>query len=48
MTDLVHYLLPCGRLGNLLAGGLVERRVAAIFAYRQQVLAEMFRGKGSK
>jgi ligand-binding SRPBCC domain-containing protein len=42
MTDLVHYQLPYGLLGDLLAGRLVERRVAAIFAYRRQVLAELF------
>jgi ligand-binding SRPBCC domain-containing protein len=42
MTDLVHYQLPFGRLGDLLAGGAVARRVAAIFAYRQQVLAQLF------
>jgi ligand-binding SRPBCC domain-containing protein len=42
MTDLVHYQLPFGRLGDLLAGGAVARRVAAIFAYRQQALAQLF------
>jgi ligand-binding SRPBCC domain-containing protein len=42
MTDLVHYQMPFGRLGDLLAGGFVARRVAAIFAYRQQVLAQLF------
>jgi ligand-binding SRPBCC domain-containing protein len=42
MTDLVHYQMPFGRLGDLLAGGVVARRVAAIFAYRQQVLAQLF------
>lgn len=42
MTDLVHYQLPFGRLGDLMAGVLVERRVAAIFAYRRRVLAELF------
>ena len=42
MTDLVHYQVPFGHLGDLLAGALVERRVAAIFAYRRRVLAELF------
>jgi ligand-binding SRPBCC domain-containing protein len=42
MTDLVHFQLPFGILGDLLAGALVERRVAAIFAYRRRVLAELF------
>ncbi len=41
MTDLVHYQLPFGALGDLLAGALVERRVAGIFAYRRQMLAEL-------
>ena len=42
MTDLVHYQLPFGRLGDLLAGSAVARRVVAIFAFRQQVLAQLF------
>ncbi len=42
MTDLVHYQLPFGVIGDLLAGGLVERRVAAIFAWRRKVLVELF------
>ena len=42
MTDLVHYQLPFGRFGELLVGRLVERRVAAIFAYRRQRLEELF------
>jgi len=42
MTDLVHYQLPFGAVGDLLAGGLVERRVARIFAFRRRVLTELF------
>ena len=42
MTDLVHYQLPFGAVGDLLAGGLVERRVTAIFAWRRKVLTELF------
>ena len=42
MTDLVHYQLPFPPLGDLLAGRAVDRRVNAIFAYRQQVLAKLF------
>lgn len=45
MTDLVHYQLPCGALGDLLAGGLVERRVARIFAFRRLALAGLFGAK---
>jgi ligand-binding SRPBCC domain-containing protein len=46
MTDLVHYQLPCGFVGDLLVGRLVERRVATIFHYRRRVLAERFPSKG--
>lgn len=42
MIDLVHYRLPLGRLGDLLGGRLVERRVNGIFAYRRRALAELF------
>ena len=45
MTDLLHYQLPCGALGDLVAGGLVERRVARIFAFRRLALADLFGGK---
>ena len=46
ITDLVDYQLPFGFLGDLLAGRLVERRVAAIFDYRRRMLAEWFPLKG--
>lgn len=46
MTDLVHYQLPCGFVGDLLAGRLVERRVAAIFDHRRRVLEKNFFGRG--
>jgi ligand-binding SRPBCC domain-containing protein len=42
VIDLVHYQLPFGWLGELLAGSVVERRVAAIFAHRRRILTEMF------
>jgi ligand-binding SRPBCC domain-containing protein len=45
MTDLIHYQLPFGVIGDLLAGAFVERRVAAIFAWRRQVLRELFGGE---
>lgn len=44
MVDLVHYQLPLGRFGDLLAGSMVEHRIAAIFAYRKEVLARLFTG----
>jgi len=48
MTDLVHYQLPYGWLGDLLAGSAVERRVTAIFAHRHQVLAQLFGRRGDE
>lgn len=42
MVDLVHYRLPFGFLGDLLAGGMVARRLTAVFDYRRKVLAELF------
>jgi ligand-binding SRPBCC domain-containing protein len=42
MTDLVHYEIPFGWMGNLLGGRMVARRVAAIFAYRRKMLAKLF------
>jgi ligand-binding SRPBCC domain-containing protein len=48
MTDLVHYQLPFGAVGDLLAGGLVERRVARIFAFRRRVLTELFGGEETR
>ena len=41
MTDLVHYALPFGVAGRLVAP-LVKRRLEAIFSYRRTVLAERF------
>lgn len=42
MTDLVHYQLPCGWLGDFFSDRVVARRVAAIFAYRREALAKRF------
>ena len=44
MTDLVHYQLPFGWPGHLLAGSLVANRLAHIFNFRTRVLAEQFPG----
>ncbi len=41
MIDLVHYQLPFGRFGDLLAGAAVARRVAGIFSFRHRALAEL-------
>lgn len=42
MEDLVHYILPFGRLGQLAAAGLVKREVQKIFDFRREVLAKKF------
>jgi uncharacterized protein (TIGR01777 family) len=41
VRDVVRYELPFGALGELLAGRLVERDVALIFAYRRTRLLEL-------
>lgn len=42
MTDLVHYGLRFGPLGQLLHPLLVRKRLEEIFVYRREVLAERF------
>ena len=42
VRDVVRYELPLGALGDLVAGKLVERDVALIFAYRRTRLLELF------
>lgn len=42
VRDVVRYELPFGALGELVAGRLVERDVALIFAYRRTRLLELF------
>jgi ligand-binding SRPBCC domain-containing protein len=39
LTDVIDYALPFGFIGAL-AGGLVRRKLAKMFAYRQRVLPE--------
>lgn len=41
VRDVVRYELPFGALGNLVAGRLVERDVALIFAYRRTRMLEL-------
>ena len=42
MRDIVHWALPAGPLGELIAGRDVRKRVAGIFDYRAGVLREKF------
>jgi ligand-binding SRPBCC domain-containing protein len=44
MRDIVHYALPFGLAGELLGSQAVRKRVASIFAYRQEVLGQRFGG----
>ena len=41
VRDLIHFRLPFGPLGGL-ATGLVRRKLAAIFDYRQEAVRERF------
>ncbi len=45
MRDRVRFRLPLGPLGNLVAGWLVRRDVAQIFAYRTSVIEKLFPAK---
>ncbi len=42
MRDVVHYALPFGFIGDLVAGGMVRKRVRGIFEYRTTVLRDQF------
>jgi len=42
MTDIIHYQLPFGMLGNL-ALPFVKKQLAYIFSYRQQKVRELFK-----
>ena len=42
VEDIVHYALPFGLLGRVIAGSLVRRKLEAIFAYRSKILTERF------
>lgn len=42
MTDIVHYELPLGILGNIAHGLFVRKQLADIFQYRKEKISEMF------
>jgi len=42
VRDRIRYAVPMGALGDLVAGGLVARDVATIFAFRQEKIRELF------
>ena len=43
MTDIIHYQLPFGILGNI-GLPIVKKQLAQIFAYRKQKVTELFKG----
>ena len=45
MEDIIHYKVPGGPLGNLLAPLLVIPKLQEIFAYREKKLKELFPGE---
>lgn len=44
MEDVLHYALPGGWAGELIAGGFVRKKVEGIFDYRGRILQEIFPG----
>jgi|GEM_PF-96527 len=42
MTDILHYALPMGMLGQLFAGNFVRKKVEGIFEYREKVITDLF------
>jgi len=42
MEDIVHYIIPFGRLGQLVAAALVKKELQKIFDFRRDVLAKKF------
>jgi ligand-binding SRPBCC domain-containing protein len=43
LTDIICYELPLGRVGNILGGWFVQRKLARLFEYRHRVTADAFR-----
>lgn len=46
MTDLVHYALPLGALGNLFHSSLVRPKLEKIFSFRKNELNRLFQNHG--
>lgn len=42
MTDLLHYELPLGFLGNVMNHLFIKKEIEKIFSYRKQALIEIF------
>lgn len=43
MTDIVHYKLPLGFIGDLFGGWFVKKQVEGIFTHRTKVLKEKYK-----
>ncbi len=43
MTDIVHYRIPFGIIGNALGSWLVKRQLNKIFDYRTQKMSDIFK-----
>jgi ligand-binding SRPBCC domain-containing protein len=48
MTDILHYEVPLGVIGNILNAVMIEKKVKGIFEYRTKVLDELFKKKLNK
>jgi ligand-binding SRPBCC domain-containing protein len=48
MTDVVHYALPLGFLGQIMNALIVKNKLNEIFDYRFQKVDELFKKEGSK
>lgn len=42
MTDIVTYSLPFGKLGELVAGAMVRKKIETIFEHRKRVIEHTF------
>ncbi len=47
MTDIVHYKLPFGRIGQLVNKFLVKKQLEIIFAYRNKKVDELLKMENS-
>jgi ligand-binding SRPBCC domain-containing protein len=42
MTDILHYALPLGLMGQMANGWFIEKRIDDIFIYRKRVIEQKF------
>lgn len=46
MTDILHYALPFGWLGEVMGQLFIHRKVQSIFNYREKILSQLFKNSG--